>query len=147
MGHSVLDAFEHDVAGGDELVRSRSSEKSRLSAHALQSTRQVALASNDAEGLCMPGTARPVGPVLSQLPTGASAPLVRRFDPNTLAILNLAFTGAPTTPRRRRPSIVNRAVPGVIAHPGKYLSAGSDAVPSIVLCAVLFATPSFFELP
>ena len=32
---------------------------------------------------------------LRQLPTGASAPVVRKFDPNASPILNLAFTGAP----------------------------------------------------
>ena len=36
-----------------------------------------------------------MGPVLRQLPTGASAPVVRKFDPNASPILNLAFTGAP----------------------------------------------------
>jgi HAE1 family hydrophobic/amphiphilic exporter-1 len=36
-----------------------------------------------------------LGPVLRQLPTGASAPVVRKFDPNASPILNLAFTGAP----------------------------------------------------
>jgi hydrophobic/amphiphilic exporter-1 (mainly G- bacteria), HAE1 family len=35
-----------------------------------------------------------MGPVLRQLPTGASAPVVRKFDPNASPILNLAFTGA-----------------------------------------------------
>ncbi|MBV9323519.1 MAG: efflux RND transporter permease subunit [Chloroflexi bacterium] len=36
-----------------------------------------------------------MGPVLRQLPTGATAPVVRKFDPNASPILNLAFTGAP----------------------------------------------------
>src|SRR5918912_918832 len=36
-----------------------------------------------------------MGPVLRQLPTGASAPVVRKFDPNASPILNIAFTGAP----------------------------------------------------
>ncbi|MBV9582684.1 MAG: efflux RND transporter permease subunit, partial [Chloroflexi bacterium] len=36
-----------------------------------------------------------MGPVLRQLPTGASAPVVRKFDPNASPIMNLAFTGAP----------------------------------------------------
>lgn len=36
-----------------------------------------------------------LGPVLRQLPSGASAPVVRKFDPNASPILNLAFTGAP----------------------------------------------------
>src|SRR5215471_11618054 len=36
-----------------------------------------------------------MGPVLRRLPTGARAPVVRKFDPNASPILNLAFTGAP----------------------------------------------------
>src|SRR5262249_18903713 len=36
-----------------------------------------------------------MGPVLRQLPTGATAPVVRKFDPNASPILNIAFTGAP----------------------------------------------------
>ncbi|MBV9546398.1 MAG: efflux RND transporter permease subunit, partial [Chloroflexi bacterium] len=36
-----------------------------------------------------------MGPVARQLPTGATTPVVRKFDPNASPILNLAFTGAP----------------------------------------------------
>src|SRR5438270_10805832 len=36
-----------------------------------------------------------MGPVIRQLPTNASAPVVRKFDPNASPILNVAFTGAP----------------------------------------------------
>src|ERR687886_154304 len=36
-----------------------------------------------------------VGPVIRQLPTNATAPVVRKFDPNASPILNIAFTGAP----------------------------------------------------
>src|SRR5919206_3715132 len=36
-----------------------------------------------------------MGPVTRQLPTGATAPVVRKFDPNASPILNIAFTGAP----------------------------------------------------
>jgi hydrophobic/amphiphilic exporter-1 (mainly G- bacteria), HAE1 family len=36
-----------------------------------------------------------MGPVLRQLPTGATAPVVRKFDPNASPILDVAFTGAP----------------------------------------------------
>jgi hydrophobic/amphiphilic exporter-1 (mainly G- bacteria), HAE1 family len=36
-----------------------------------------------------------MGPVIRQLPTNATAPVVRKFDPNASPILNIAFTGAP----------------------------------------------------
>src|SRR5918912_1129356 len=36
-----------------------------------------------------------MGPVLRQLPTNATAPVVRKFDPNASPILVIAFTGAP----------------------------------------------------
>src|SRR5919197_1428842 len=36
-----------------------------------------------------------MGPVIRQLPTNATAPVVRKFDPNASPILNVAFTGAP----------------------------------------------------
>ena len=36
-----------------------------------------------------------MGPVVRQLPANASAPVVRKFDPNASPILNVAFTGAP----------------------------------------------------
>src|ERR687886_490731 len=36
-----------------------------------------------------------MGPVIRRLPTNASAPIVRKFDPNASPILNVAFTGAP----------------------------------------------------
>ncbi len=36
-----------------------------------------------------------MGPVVRQLPSTASAPVVRKFDPNAFPILNVAFTGAP----------------------------------------------------
>src|SRR5215468_3191037 len=36
-----------------------------------------------------------MGPITRQLPTNATAPVVRKFDPNASPILNIAFTGAP----------------------------------------------------
>ena len=36
-----------------------------------------------------------MGPVVRQLPTNATAPVVRKFDPNASPVLNIAFTGAP----------------------------------------------------
>ncbi len=36
-----------------------------------------------------------MGPVARQLPANATAPVVRKFDPNASPILNIAFTGAP----------------------------------------------------
>ena len=35
-----------------------------------------------------------MGPVARQLPTNATAPVVRKFDPNASPVLNIAFTGA-----------------------------------------------------
>jgi HAE1 family hydrophobic/amphiphilic exporter-1 len=36
-----------------------------------------------------------MGPVVRQLPSNATAPVVRKFDPNASPVLNVAFTGAP----------------------------------------------------
>jgi HAE1 family hydrophobic/amphiphilic exporter-1 len=36
-----------------------------------------------------------MGPVARRLPTNATAPVVRKFDPNASPIMNIAFTGAP----------------------------------------------------
>src|SRR5579864_6516000 len=36
-----------------------------------------------------------MGPVTRRLPTNATAPVVRKFDPNASPIMNIAFTGAP----------------------------------------------------